>query len=146
MEIKNFKINTDKKRMSQTFDKDNIKITKAGKEINVYQAIQDSREDTEIYPTLEKYKCIDRLKLNTEEVYGDIRNIKDLRSTIEQVQEAEKLWEGLPLEIRKEFGHSKKEFMDKGENWLKNKIEAEKPKIEEPTIKEPIKQGELTNG
>lgn len=149
METKNFKINTERKRMAQKFDAENIEITKAGKVINVYQAIQDAREDTEIYPTLERYGCIERLKLNTPEVYEDIRNIKDLRSSMEQVQEANKLWESLPLEVRKEFGHSSKEFLEKGENWLKNKIDLAKAKNEElqkPTPETPKIEKVENNG
>ena len=55
MEVKNFKINIERKRMAQDFNKEEITVTKAGKEINVYNFIQENREDTEIYPTLEKY-------------------------------------------------------------------------------------------
>lgn len=148
MEVKNFKINTERKRMAQNFNKDEIKVTKAGKEINVYQFIQTSREDTEIYPTLERYGCLDKMMLNTQEVYGDIRNIKDLRNTIEQVEQANKLWDNLPLNVRQEFGHNKKEFIEKGENWLKNKIESEKPKVEpqKPTIEQQTQEKAVNNG
>lgn len=121
-------------RVQQHFDKDKIEVTKAGKKYNVYQAIQEAREDTEIYPTLEKYGCIDRLKLNEAEVYADLRNIKTLRNSLDQIKEAEVLWLNLPLETRREFAHSKREFLEKGEKWLKTKldeIEAKKPKIEE---------------
>ena len=130
MEVKNFKINIERKRMAQDFNKEEITVTKAGKEINVYNFIQESREDTEIYPTLEKYGCIDRMIINEPDVYSDLRNIKDLRNSIEQVQEATKLWENLPLDIRREFGHSQKEFMEKGEKWLKNKIQEQKAQAE----------------
>lgn len=144
MEIKNFKINTEHKRMSQTFNKEEIKVTKAGKEINVYNFIQESREDTEIYPTLEKYGCIDRMIMNGEDVYQDLRNIKDLRNTMEQVQQANVLWNNLPLDIRKEFGHNQKEFMEKGEEWLSKKIKQNEQQIEKP--QETIEKQEVANG
>ena len=136
----NFKINTERTRHSQSFDKDTIEIKKAGKTINVYQMIQENREDTEIYPTLEKYGSIERMKLDSEGTYADLRNIKDLRNSIEQVQQADVLWQNLPLDTRREFGHSKKEFIEKGENWLKNKIEASKPKVEveQPKVQEGV--------
>lgn len=120
-----FKFITDRKRHAQDFDKDNISLTKAGKTYNVYEAIQMAREDTEIYPTLEKYGCIDKLQLdvkNAEQYYQDLRNIKDLRGMIDQQREAQTLWEALPLEVRQEFGHSMNEFSQKGEQWLQNKI------------------------
>ena len=82
MEVKNFKINIERKRMAQDFNKEEITVTKAGKEINVYNFIQESREDTEIYPTLEKYGCIDRMVINEPDVYSDLRNIKDLRNSL----------------------------------------------------------------
>lgn len=140
----NFKINTERTRHSQDFDKDTIEIKKAGKIINVYAMIQENREDTEIYPTLEKYGCIDRLKLDTEGVYADFRNMQDMRSSLDQIKKADELWQNLPLDTRKEFGHSKREFMDKGENWLKNKIEETKAKVkvEQPVVKEEVTTNE----
>lgn len=128
--------------MAQNFNKDEIKITMKNQELNIYKMIQDAREDTEIYPTLEKYGSIERMVMKTPDVYQDLREIKDLRSSMDQVKEATKLWENLPLNVRKEFGHSQKEFMEKGENWLKNKID-QQYKIEEE-MKKPIVNTEKT--
>lgn len=116
-------------RMQQAFDKEKITVTKAGKEYNVYNFIQEGREDTEIYPTLEKYGCIDRMILNEKEVYEDMRNMGNLRNRLDQIKEADNIWKNLPLEVRQEFGHSKREFVEKGEKWIKAKIDAENAKI-----------------
>ena len=146
---KNFKINTNRKRMQQDFDAETIEVIKAGKKINVYQSIQENREDTEIYPTLEKYGCIEdtikAMEKNKQEIYQDLRGIKDLRGVLQQQQEAQNLWDNLPLEVRREFGHNSNEFMEKGENWLKNKIDAE-IKANQPIIKTPIIKDEVKNG
>lgn len=144
----NFKINTERKRMSQDFDAEKITVTKAGVEMNVYEWIQESREDTEIYPTLEKYGCVEdaakAMRLKTPELYADMREIKDLRSSIEQVNKANELWERLPLDVRKEFNHNSAEFVEKGEQWLKNKVD-EMTAIEQPIINNPIQEVK-TNG
>lgn len=118
-----FRINNRAERKQQTFDKEKINIVKAGKKINVYDFIQAGKEDTEIYPTLEKYGCLDRLKLDAEQTYGDIRAVKDLRNSLDQINAAKEIWINLPLETRREFNHSVKEFIEKGETWAKNKVE-----------------------
>lgn len=132
-----------KKTPGQTFNKDEIFIIKAGKKINMYQMIQEAREDTEIYPTIEKYGTIEKLKLNTEEVYADVSNAMNLRNALDKSREIENVWYNLPLETRQEFNHSPKEFAERGYDWLNKKIEANKPKpeIKQPEIKQPeIKQ------
>lgn len=128
-------------RNAQNFDKDNISITKAGKTYNVYESIQEAREDTEIYPTLERYGCIDRMQLNiqdTEKYYQDIRELKDLRGTLDQQIKATEMWNALPLDVRAQFGHSMNEFTIKGEAWLKAKIdEAKALEMKENNITQP---------
>lgn len=137
----NFKMETwaqNRNKPKQTFG--NPKIIRAGQEIDVRTWIEEGREDTEIYPTLEKYGCIDKLIVNTEQVYGDLTKILDLRSSIEQVKKADNLWNSLPLEIRKEFLGDKKRFMEEGLDWLKKKIEKEKEEIQTtPTKQQTVK-------
>lgn len=148
-----FKIMERKQTKGQEFDKENITFVKAGKKYNVYDLIQEGREDTEIYPTLEKYGCIDRLKLNTEEVYADVRGLHSLRNSMDQVNKANEIWMNLPVETRAEFNHSKREFVERGEKWLKDKIDAAEAlkraqtevKIETPVVPE-IKQEVKVNG
>lgn len=138
-----------RERKSQNFKKEEIILTKAGKTFNVYDAIQEAREDTEIYPTLEKYGCIDRMMLDTQGIYGDFTTYKGLRELKEQQKLANQMFYNLPLEIRQTFNNDKNIFMKDGEKWLKNKI-AEEAKIaaekEQPVkIETPIKT-EVTNG
>ena len=105
-------------------------IIRAGQEIHVRDWIDEAREDTEIYKTLEKYGCIDRMIVNKEQVYGDLTQVMGLRDALEQIKEANKLWESLPLDFRREFMNDKAEFMRTGLDVLKKKIEAEKKKQE----------------
>ena len=128
-----------RERKAQKFDKSKITLTKAGKTFNVYDKIQEGREDTEIYPTLEKYGCIDRMMLNKQGVYADFQNFNDLRDLKDQQNMATNMFYNLPLETRKEFNNNINTFVKEGEKWLKNKIEDEKPKIEvekptQPTV------------
>lgn len=101
-------------------------IIRAGQELHVRDWIDSAREDTELYPTLEKYGCIDRMIVNKEQVYGDLTQVMNLRDSLEQIKQANKLWESLPLDFRKEFLNDKAEFMRTGVDVLKKKIEAEK--------------------
>lgn len=127
----NFKYLNWRERKAMTFNKDKIFVERQGKKINVNDWIQEGREDTEIYPTLEKYNCAPSIaaaasvmgKTQAEEMYGEIQTINGLRGAIEQAEAAKQMWERLPLNIRAQFGNNSKEFAAKGEAWLKNKIQ-----------------------
>lgn len=121
-----------KKPAPQVFGQPTIK--RAGQILNVREWIDSAREDTELYKTLEKYGCIDRMLINVEDVYGDMTQIMDLRDSLEQIRQADKLWETLPLDFRKEFLNDKKEFMRSGMDYLKKKIDAQKEKVVEPAV------------
>lgn len=140
---KNFAFLEDRTSMAgaQEFDPENIFIEKNGEKINVYQMIQENREDTEIEPTLKKYGCLTPMELKTEQVYADLRNIKtNMRDILSQQQEAENLWNKLPRDVRENFGNSKRNFLENGETWLKTKIEAAKKEAEQ------LKANGETNG
>lgn len=105
-------------------------IMRAGQEIHVRDWIDEAREDTELYKTLEKYGCIDRMIVNKEQVFGDLTQVMGLRDSLEQIKQANQLWESLPLDFRREFMNDKAEFMRNGLDVMKKKIEAEKKKQE----------------
>lgn len=113
-------------RMAQSFDKNSITLTKAGKTYNVYDKIQENREDTEIYPTLEKYGCIDRMMLDTQGVYADFQEFKGLREMKDQQIKADEMFYSLPLDVRIQFQNDKNLFMRDGEKWIKSKIDEAK--------------------
>lgn len=126
--------NKKRERYSQTFTKE--KVIMKGQEICLYDLIQNSNVDTEIYPTLLKYGCLDHLKLDTDKVYGDFTAIKGLRDAIEIAEKGNELFNKLPAEVKQEFNNNPKEFMEKGENWLKAKIEeTNKPAETTPEVK-----------
>ena len=125
-------------RKAQAFNPDEIFIEKCGKKINVFQMIQENRPDTEVYETLEKYGCLDRMTMDTKGVYADFTELQKMGNNPYEIQlKADKLWDSLPLEVRQEFNHNKSDFMKNGENWLKQKIEQEKePEIQPEQPKE----------
>lgn len=113
-----------KKTKGQTFGRPKLK--KAGKEFDVHDWIQEGREDTEIYATLEKYGCLDRMETDANTLYGDMSEISDLRNVIEQAQRADEMWNSLPLELRREFQHNKSLFMENGKDYLEKIIKKSK--------------------
>lgn len=132
-----------RKRMTQSFDKENIHFIRAGQKINVYNLIQTSGEDTDLYAIMDKYgvnsqEAIARAQMNTGQLYQDMTGINaptDLRDALKKMETAENMWKQLPLSVRSEFNNSKAEFMNRGEKWLKNKYEQEKAK-NQPVIEE----------
>lgn len=136
-------------RMAQSFDKNSITLTKAGETYNVYDKIQESREDTEIYPTLEKYGCIDRMILNKKGVYADFQEFKGLRELKEQQIKADEMFYSLPLDVRTKFQNDKNLFMRDGEKWIKEVIakeEANNNKTYPTTENQTTKESEVKNG
>lgn len=79
-------------------------------------------------PTLEKYGCLDRMKIDDDVLYGDITELMKggLRGIMEREQETEDLWNSLPWEYRQEFQNNKALFIENGEKWLKDRIEKAK--------------------
>lgn len=144
-----FKINTWRERHAQSFDKSKITLTKAGNTYNVYDKIQEAREDTEIYPTLEKYGCIDRLKLAGEPLYQDfteLQKLGDARNILEFQKKAENMFYSMPTEDRSVFNNSIQQFVEKGESWLKEKIEKAKQNEPEAPTTQTEEKGEVNNG
>lgn len=138
------KFNYDEKtreRKAQNYNPKEIFWIKNGEKINVYDFIQSGREDTEIYPTLEKYGSIKRMELDTPAVYGKFTEIQNLRDCLEQKKQADDMWNALPLEIRQTFNHNKYDFMNNGMQWLEKRLKEEQAKNTQIT-----QESEANNG
>lgn len=148
-ETKEFKKIRGFKRYNQDFNKEKITLKKAGKEFNVYDWIQENREDTEIIPTLKKYGCIPVQSQDTAAMYQDFTNASDLRGVLDKKIAAEQAFYNLPVEVRREFDHDIDKFMKKGEKYIKDKIEkekAEKEKLNPKNIEiSPVENNTTTN-
>lgn len=129
-----------RKRATQSFDKEKITLTKAGKTFNVYDKIQEGREDTEIYPTLEKYGCIDRMMLDHQGIYDDFTKYGELRNIKEQQKLANQMFYDLPLDVRQKFNNDISVFMKDGEKFVKKMVDEDIAK--EKALKEELKKAE----
>lgn len=130
------------KDYGQSFDLKNTFVIKAGKKINQYDEIQANSEDTDIYKTLEKYGSLEIITKTDEGMYGEFENIDQL-GLHERLKKADEMWQGLPLDVRIHFKNDKLNFLQNGEKWLKERIEAKKPKPTEKTEK--TEQKEVIN-
>lgn len=127
-----------RKRKQQNFDAKKIFIEKAGKKINMYDFIQESREDTEIYPTLEKYGCIDKMMLNREDVYTDyteLQKLGGLRGVKDFEIKAKNMFYNLPTEIRKEFDNDINKFTKGADDFIKKLKEEDEKKALQAKVK-----------
>lgn len=142
----NFEYRKWRKRAQQSFDKTKIFLEKAGKKYNVYDKIQENREDTEIIPTLRKYGCIDRMELDHHAVYGDFREFGDLRELKDKQIKAEQMFYNLPLETRQKFNNNINTFIKDGEKFVKKLVDEDLAKAQvnvENNVVTPSK--EITN-
>lgn len=116
---------------------------KYGKELDIQEYIEAGREDTEIYPTLEKYGCLARMERTAGEIYGDFTEYNDLRGNLEKAKKIKDMWNQMDTKVKNEFNNDMNEFVDRGMEWAKKKVQEEianqetivKPTIEQPTQK-----------
>ena len=136
------------KRFNQDFDKEKITLTKAGKTFNMYDFIQEGREDTEIMPTLEKYGCIPVQQVDSASMYQDFTAAQDLRGVLDRKIAAENAFYNLPVEIRREFDHNIDNFMKNGEKYIKDRIAKEQAEKEQPVMpkNDNTNSGDVNNG
>lgn len=120
-----FKFQNWRERKQQHFDKDKIMLKKAGQEFNVYDSIQEAREDTELEVTLYKYGCLDRIQMNYNKTFDDFTKFKDLRGSLEQMHAAKEMFYNLPIDVRQKFNNDINQFTKNGEKWLKSEMNKE---------------------
>lgn len=109
---------------AQEFDHKKISFKRAGQKINIYDLIQASREDTEIYPTLEKYGMLPSIETaeqfmanRAKGFFAEFEKTMDKRDFHELQIKAEESWKSLPREIREKFHNNREEFMNEGLEW-----------------------------
>lgn len=110
------------------------KFKKYGKEIDIQEYIEANREDTEIYPCLEKYGCLKPLERTPSEIYGDFTEYNDLRGNLDKAIKSQEMWDQLPSTIKNEFNNDMHEFIDRGMEWAQRQIKTEtETPAEQPT-------------
>ena len=105
---------------------------KYGKEYDIQEYIEASREDTEIIPCLEKYGCLKPMELNAQGLYGDFTKYNDLRSTMEKKIQIENMWNQLDTKVKNEFNNDMNEFIDRGMEWAERKVKEQSQPAAEP--------------
>lgn len=103
---------------------------KFGKTIDIQEYIEAGREDTEIYPCLEKYGCLKPLERTPSEIYGDFTQYNDLRGNMEKAKKIKEMWNNIDNKVKNEFNNDMNEFIDRGMSWAKSKVDAENAKKE----------------
>lgn len=127
-------------KFQQTFEK--ATILRGGKEIDLYNHIQEASEDTDLYKIQEKYHGLENAPLDLNEMQGEFTTAISYTDIYKQQQEVEKMWYNLPLKVRKEFNNDPREFVENGDKWIKEQIELAKPKTipQEPTTEPTTKE------
>lgn len=110
---------------------------KYGKEIDIQEYIEEGRVDTEIYPCLEKYGCLKPLERTPSEIYGDFTEYNDLRGNLEKAKKIKDMWANIDTKIKNEFNNDMNEFIDRGMQWAKGQIEAEKAQQAQTQVQQP---------
>ena len=143
-----FKPIIQRQRRQEHFDRENIMMTKAGQTFNVYDYIQEQRDDTELYPTLQKYGCIPQQLLDTNKAFADFTEFNDLRDLNDQQIKAKEMFYNLPADIRQKFNNNIGDFVKNGFEYLKAKIAEETAQNNNTMTAQPVgsKIEEVKNG
>lgn len=112
-------------KYAQNFDKEKITITMKGQTFNMYDYIQAGREDTEIYPTLEKYGNLQPLERPAEDIIADFSANMDLRDLAEQENRLRTLFDNLPLKEKQIFKNDYYRFKTDGLDYYTKKAQKE---------------------
>lgn len=118
---------SDREDTPKYFDPDEY-VIKAGKKVIWREFTQENNKDLNIYEVLEKYngEYRRRLQFDPEVAYSEIDEALTLDKAFERNQAAQQAWLNLPMDIRAEFDNNVHEFIDRGKDWLKNKIDTAK--------------------
>lgn len=123
-------------QFAQKYDRKKIMITKGGKTYNLYDSIQAAREDTEIYPTLEKYGSLQCMERTGKQIYADVSEALDLQGMYNQDLKLREIFDNLPSQERRIFGNDYYNFRENGLAYYEQKAKEEikaKQKDQQPT-------------
>lgn len=98
---------------SEEFDTNGHKKLVKTSETNVYEKIQSFKDETLIYNILDRFNAGDENAINkVKGTYGDITEMpKTLMEAQNQLIQAERTFNELPIEVRAEFNHSYEQFI-----------------------------------
>lgn len=119
-----YKLRNERHRCQQTFDKEKIFIKRGGKMLNLYQMIQEGREDTEIEPTLKKYGCLEgHIAVDNNKLLADFTEMTDFRGVNDMAIKAKEMFYDLPLETRQMFNNDINTFTKEGKAYVQKLVD-----------------------
>lgn len=140
------------RKFGQKFE-DDPKIKRNGKYVSLKDFTNENAVDSNIYEVLAKYRGdlkLTQAQMNTyvNAIADDISSIKSMAEALEIEKKAKETWANLPMEIRKEFGNNKTQFLINGAQWANKKINEYKAKEAELKAKQEqaMKESEVING
>lgn len=98
----------------QKFDRKTITIKRYGKEVNLYDLIQENKGDSDIEECLKKYGTLQPITLNIPETYGEIKETLTLADSLNLDIKLKEIYDSLPTEVKDEFGNNFYNFKDNG--------------------------------
>lgn len=123
----------DKRRKKQKFNKD-ISFIKYGKPIKIYDFIQESANEANIYKNLEKYGSIENalavMNRIRPQIVADFEETMDLRSIEEKRIAITDIWNQLPVEEKNKFENNLSNFIDNGYKHYTEEIKKINAKVE----------------
>lgn len=116
-----------RKKITHTYNRAKVFITKAGMKYNVYDRIQQFAHDTNFYRVLEDYNCtpdeaMERMKTRMTEIKGVMDFGKSYAEHLMNVEKAKKEFDMLPVKVKEHFKNNVKEFIENGEEYINNLI------------------------
>lgn len=119
-----YKMRGVRERKQQSFDKENIFIKRNGKMVNLYQLIQEAREDTEPEQTLLKYGMLEgHIEMDNNKVISDFTEMDDMRGLLDKQIKAKEMFYSLPLETRQMFNNDINKFTKEGKEYVQKLID-----------------------
>uniref|UniRef100_A0AAU8B2H9 Internal scaffolding protein n=1 Tax=Dulem virus 160 TaxID=3145637 RepID=A0AAU8B2H9_9VIRU len=139
-----FRLPGERVRASQKFNRDAIHIIQKGQKLYLTELMEANREDTEVYPTLEKYGCIEKCCKQSPLEFGEQLN-PDLMTAVEIMRKGEEIWSSLNIKTREFYQNNKEKFIQNAhKDFLaeQEKMQKEAQKIEQKEVKNDGKQTE----
>lgn len=140
------------RKFGQSFEEDPM-IKRNGKKVSLKKFTNENAIDTNIYEVLDKYRgdlklTQAELQAKYTEISDDLAEVKSMGEALNLQLKAKQAWNNLPLDIRKQFGNNKTNFLLNGKKWADDKISEYNRLQAEIKAKQEqaIKESEVVNG
>lgn len=106
---------------------ENPTIRVSGKNISLKEYTNENAIDTNIYEVLEKYNgdlkmTQEKMNKHYQAISNEMAHINNLADATKIMDESKKVWNSLPLEMRKQFNNNIGTFAKNGQKYAQQKI------------------------